>query len=187
MRKADPILESLSMAIRSSDDTWFFSGSLVVPAELATSEVNDLGMSRWSPVRFRTSSDALAILYGAVPGPLPKLFELLLLSYRWLRVGIPGVTLFGNPPGPGLSGFEQEIMRDRYLYPVLFWQRLVEFGKAPGGSYDPICFDLKRTKAGDCPIVRIDHESIFIEGRGAVVCEVAESFSVLAERVAKGS
>ena len=58
---------------------------------------------------------------------------------------------------------------DRYLYPVLFANKLVEFGKAPGGSYDPICFDLKRRKAGDCPILRVDHESVLIDGQVQVV------------------
>jgi hypothetical protein len=185
MSKSEPILESVFEAIRSSEDTWFFPGHIRVPAELATSALNDLGMSRWSPVILSTDNDALLALYNAIPGPLPKLFEQMLLSYRWLRVEIPRVRLLGNPPGQGLSGFQEEVMRDPNLYPVLFSHRLVEFGKAAGGHYDPICFDLKRTKSGDCPIIRVDHEAILIEGRVNVMAEIAANFRAFAEGVAK--
>jgi hypothetical protein len=100
-------------------------------------------------------------------------------------VDIDEVRLLGNPPGPGLFGFQQEMMRDPYLYPTLLSSRFVEFGKAAGGSYDPLCFDLKRTKAGDCPIVRIDHESVLVKARITVLKEVAPSFRALVRRVSK--
>jgi len=144
MSRPEPILESLFKAIRSSEDTWYFPGHIRVPAELATSAaLNDLGMSRWSPVTFATNRDALSALYDAIPGPLPKLFEQMLLSYRWLRVEIPEVRLLGNPPGQSLSGFQEEIMRDPNLYPVLFSHRLVEFreksaGRIPSPSGRPV-------------------------------------------------
>lgn len=181
----EQILESLFLAICSSDDTWYWAESVAVPEQLLTSHVNDLGMARWSAVRLATSPDVLAELYSAVPGPLPKLFESLLLAYRWARVALSEATLFGNPPGPTLRGFEQEITSDRSLHSVLFENRLVEFGKAPGGSYDPICFDLKRSKGGDCPILRIEHESVLINGRVRVVGEVAPNFRALAQRVGR--
>ncbi|HXV81466.1 MAG TPA: hypothetical protein VEG60_16435 [Candidatus Binatia bacterium] len=142
-------------------------------------------MKRWSPIAFATNTDALSALYKVIPGRLPRLFEQLLLSYRWLRVDIHEVTLLGNPPGPGLSGFQQEMMRDPHLYPALLSNRLVEFGKAAGGSYDPICFDLKRTKTGDCPIVRIEHEAVLVNGRATVLNEVAPNFRALVQRVSK--
>jgi len=100
---------------------------------MVTPEINDLGMYRWSPIPFAADTDALSSLYYAIPGRLPRLFEQLLLSYRWLRVDVHEVRLLGNPPGPGLSGFQQEMMRDAHLYPTLLSSRLVEFGKAREG------------------------------------------------------
>lgn len=186
MNKTDTaILESLIEVIRSSDDTWFFSENKVLPSELQTSAVNDLGMSRWSPMALPKASDALSVFYTAVPGPLPTLFEQMLLSYCWLSVKISEVRLFGNPPGPDLSGFQQEIMSDPSVYPILFSHGLVEFGKVPAWSYDPMCFDLKRAKAGDCPVVHVDHESVLIGSQARVIDEVAPSFRVLAEQLAK--
>jgi len=184
LSEVERLLNSLFVAICSSEDTWVALGN--IPEELATSQVNAFGVPRWTAVPLATNRDALIELYKTVPGPLPKLFESLLLSYRWLRVEIPEVTLLGNPPGPTLEGFQHEITRDLYLYPVLFQHKLVEFGKAPGGWYDPICFDLKRSKAGDCPIVRIDHESVLIHEKPRLIKEVAPGFTALAETVAQG-
>jgi hypothetical protein len=182
MFKSEPILESLVEVIRSSEHTWFFPGHLQVPAELESSALNDLGMARWSAVILPTEPAALSTLYESVPGPLPRLFEQMLLSYRWFRVGIPGVELHGNPPGPGLDGFKEEILRDANLFPVLFSHRLVEFGKAAGGHYDPICFDLNRRRSGDSPIVRVDHEAILMNRRVRVMSEVAPGFRAFAEK-----
>jgi hypothetical protein len=159
MPNAETLLQSLFASIRSSDN---------VAAQSAT-----------------TDRAALSAFYDVVPGPLPKLFEQLLLSYRWLHVEIPEVTLFGNPPGADLSGFQQEIMSDRHLYPVLFSHKLVEFGKAPGGSYDPICFDLNRSRGRDCPIVCVNHESVLMYSKVKITSERALSFRTFAEGIVK--
>lgn len=39
--------------------------------------------------------------------------------------------------------------------------RYIRFAVATD-SYDPICFDLNHAMDGDCPIIRLEHESILV-------------------------
>ena len=56
----------------------------------------------------------------------------------------------------------------------------IQFGQAPGGDYDPVCFDTKsRNGKNDCRIVRIDHEEILCNYRVKVMEEIAPSFEQL--------
>ena len=153
------------------------------PPELRAGETDEWGWTKWSPVRQSTAPTALDTLYATIPGRLPALFEELLTSCRWLRVEISEIDFFANPPGPDFRGLHDEITRDPHLFPSLFSERFVEFGKAAGGSYDPVCFDLKRSRKRDCPLVRIDHESVLILRRPKVIAEVAPSFRSFVERL----
>jgi hypothetical protein len=56
----------------------------------------------------------------------------------------------------------------------------IQFGRAPGGHFDPVCFDTKsRNGKKDCRIVRIDHEEVLCNYRVKVVEEIAPSFERL--------
>lgn len=161
-------------------DRWLESAA-EIPPELFTGEVGEFGFARWAPARQATSVQAFEMLYVTVPGRLPTLFEECLASFRWLRVEIGPIDFFAHPPAPDCDVFAAQIMRDRHLFPALFKSRYIEFGKAAGGSYDPICFDLKRGRKQDCPLVRIDHESVLIDGEPKVVSEIAPSFRAFLE------
>ena len=100
---------------------------------------------------------------------------------RWLEVDLPQMALLAHSPGPRCDGFVTEVTRDPHLYPTLFRERYVQFGKAESANYDPICFDLRRKKKTDCPIVRIDHERVLIDERVVVVEQIAPSFRELVE------
>jgi len=121
---------------------------------------------RWKPALIATYVSALKGLYARIPGPLPPLYEQLVLTYRWLEVYLDDhLRLLGNPPGPDLLGLTQNITADPAFVNVLFPLGLVPFGKA-GESYDPVCFDLaKRAGDGDCRIVRVEHESVLCDDR----------------------
>ena len=81
------------------------------------------------------------------------------------------------------------ITADPILFEVLFSHGLIQFGRAAGGSYDPICFDARRRRTdGDMPIVRLEHEAILCNERLGDSWEVARSFRLLVESViAKGT
>ncbi len=53
--------------------------------------------------------------------------------------------------------------KDSGLTPTLHKNGFLQFGLPYEGNYDPICFDMKRLKHNDAPIVQLDHEQI-LEG-----------------------
>lgn len=87
------------------------------------------------------------------------------------------MRLFGNMDGKQRDDFVVASVRDATLCSVTRRNGLLQIGKPVSGSYDPVCFDLRsRSKTGEGPVVRLDHEAILIEGRIAVVSTVAASF-----------
>jgi hypothetical protein len=135
---------------------------------------------RWAPVKCATDPHRLTALHAQLSGRLPPLYERLVLSYRWEEVDIRSCTLLANPAGPNLDGLFLQISRDPALWTQLSRSGYIPFGKGSGGSYDPVCFELKsRKKSGDCKIVRIDHEEILCNNRIKVIAEIAPSFEAL--------
>jgi hypothetical protein len=135
------------------------------PGELRSTEPLDglnLSVDRpsWRPESAVTGRVRLEPLYRRLPSRFPDLYEQLVLAYRWPEVDLQIVRLLANPPGPTLSGLEDEIFCDRVLIRTLIPAGFVPFGKAPDGNYDPVCFDLNSMKRGDCPVIQFEHEAI---------------------------
>jgi hypothetical protein len=106
------------------------------------------GWSTWSPIKREVPRLALAEDFSVLSGgPLPPLYEQLVLSYRWAEVDLGRVRLLSNLP-PGLKGVAGAIRRDRGLYDALSPAGYLQFGRGPHGDYDPVCFDLARRTPG---------------------------------------
>ncbi len=134
------------------------------------------------PVACATDAHELEPLYALLPGRFPPLYEQLILSYRWPPVELPYFVLLPNPPGRTLDGLLAQMRRDNGLWTTLLPNGCVPFGKAGGGHYDPICFDIRhRQKDGDCPLVRVEHEAILCFDRIGETFIVATSFRDLVE------
>jgi hypothetical protein len=82
-----------------------------------------------------------------------------------------------------LEPLAKAMFADPLLNKSLRPANLVRFGLAPNESYDAICFDLRRTSRGDCPIVRVDHEAPLMHGRLGKVDTIYGSFRELMEDV----
>jgi hypothetical protein len=137
------------------------------------------GGATWQPLRVQTSPDALKTLYEAVPGPLPPLYEQLILTYHWGEVDLDRYRLLPHFP-PALDGLIKVLKADAVLFQVLSSNGLVQFGRGPEIDYDPVCFDLsKRSADGDCAIIKADHEDILNHERLRVVGVLAGSFREL--------
>jgi hypothetical protein len=151
-----------------------------IAQQLATGDPDQSGFRRWRPIKANTDQQAIDKICAGLAIRFPPLFELLLLSYRWAEVDLRLCTLLANPLGRDLSGFRQQISKDRALWKCLTRDGYVQFGKGPGGDYDAVCFDTRsRTKKGDRRIVKIDHEEILCNDRIKIVSELAPSFEQL--------
>ena len=151
--------------------------------QLAIEEPDQWGFARWRPVKVNTASFLLDPIYAKVPARFPKLYERLVLSYRWAEVDLVTCRLLANPPGPDLSGLLQQMSRDPALRDSLLPAGYIQFGKGSDMDYDPVCFDIKsRKENGECRIVKIDHEEILCNNRVKLVAELAPSFRELVLR-----
>src|SRR5262245_29640661 len=66
--------------------------------QLATGPANVYDIKKWQPARVTTEESALNLLYDELPVRLPRLFEELVLSYRWAEVDLGLYRLVANPP-----------------------------------------------------------------------------------------
>ncbi|QDT28464.1 hypothetical protein [Gimesia panareensis] len=122
-------------------------------------------LGRWLPLRMETEASALEPLYQKLPGPLPQLYEQLVLHWRWLEVDLGSLVLRANPPGPDLEGLEATLLRDPVLTATLLPAGYVPFGRS-AIDYDPLCFDLNAMNdAQDCPIIQFEHEAILCHAK----------------------
>ena len=137
----------------------------------------------WKPVRISTDVSALESLQSRLPARLPKLFERLLLNFRWAEVDLDLYTLTANPLGNDLSRWLSEASRDKFLWNFHLRSGYIPFAKGHDMDYYRIRFETKSRKKGDeCRIVKIDHEEVLCNERIKIVSELAPSFRSLVER-----
>lgn len=118
-----------------------------------------------------------------VGGKVPTLFAQFVLNYRWNSAECEWVAFLPNPSADGLAGLATEVERDQFLFTALRAVGMVQLGRTATGSYDPVCFDTRRTHGGDCPVVRINHETALQFGKVNITEEVAPSFTSLVETI----
>jgi hypothetical protein len=96
--------------------------------------------------------------------PYPWLFRQLVDVHSFVAFDLGDVRVFSN-----LRGEEdnlEDLLHDRFLIPPLVDAGFLPFARPEGGSYDPICFDVRQCSKGvDAPIVLMDHESILTHKR----------------------
>jgi hypothetical protein len=114
-----------------------------------------------------------------LPFRLPPSFLALIRRYRFPVFECGDFSLFGNVNGTQHDDLATAVFRDRILAAVTQRNGLVQVGRPDFAtlSYDPLCFDLrKRSKSGEAPLVRLDHEELLINSRIRIVNHVSESF-----------
>jgi hypothetical protein len=175
-----PLIDEFVNTFAVLDDLTVFAGRRELrryPSALITWD--ETGAGAWRPLAVETPRVTLQELYQSVGGPLPGLYETLILSYQWAEVDLGRLRLLENLP-PALQRLTKAITADAFLFRVLAQGGFVPFGKGPDVDYDPVCFDLsRRDEDGDCPVVKFDHEEILIRERLVVVKEMAPSFREL--------
>jgi len=155
------------------DDSRYYADN--PPPEQLSLGVNpdDWTEVRWAPASMATPAEFLSDL--PFWEGLPDLYQQLVLSFRWLEVDLKIATLLENPPSCDLKPLAKRMNSDPVLQNTLSRNRLVPFARA-SCCYDPICFDLNRPSGKDCPIVRLNHESILMNDQVGEITAVADSF-----------
>jgi hypothetical protein len=174
------LVERFVASFEKLDEMLVFEEEDPITLQLAIGEPDQYDFRHWRPIKVNTEVSALEPIYSKLPARFPRLFERLVLSYRWAEVDLQSYRLLANPPGPGLGGLLHEISQAPTLWRCLLEAGYIQFGKGPDVDYDPVCFDISsRTKNGDYKIVKIDHEEILCNDRVKVVAELAPSFEQL--------
>jgi hypothetical protein len=131
--------------------------------QLAVEDTDQCDRKLWRSVRMETPPSQLQEVYSELPARFPRLFERMVLSYRWAEVDLGTYRLLANPPGPTLGGLLRQMSQAPAIWASLVPAGFIQFGKGADLDYDPVCFDIKsRKRGGDCRIVKIDHEQILV-------------------------
>ena len=94
----------------------------------------------------------------------PRLFSDLLRLHAFAAFDVGGVRVHGNVRG-GQDSLEA-LLQDAFLTRTLCDAGFAPFGRPDTGSYDRVCFDMRKAvPSGDAPVVRMDHEAILSFGR----------------------
>ncbi len=129
-----------------------------------------------------TDLEELNLIYQYLPGKFPNLFEELIMSYRWGYLADVGIlSFYPNPPGKGFEGLRQAIFEDKNLSQICLENGYIPFGRGPNFVYDPICFEVGKSK--EPRIVRLEHESILIHSKIHRPIEIASNFRDLISKV----
>jgi hypothetical protein len=138
----------------------FYHGK-TFPSELnAGIDPEDWNVIRWRPAAIATDEAHLKDFRGRLGRRLPRLYEQMILSYRWLEVHLHKVRLKANPPGESLEELRRNITADPVFKSLLIHRGFVPFAHDLN-NYDPVCFDLNAmTEDFDCPILRFEHEAL---------------------------
>ena len=158
-----------------------------VPEELRIKEVADIsGMVEWG-IRPASDNPWVSQLEARLPSQFPLAYRFLIMQFRFAEFEVGPVMFFANTGQESvLNDISHALFADKHLYPMLLKNSLIQFGRQSGGGYDPVCFDMKRRRAQDAPIVQLDHEEILVRNRIRIIQEVATSFSDFATRAIAG-
>jgi len=128
----------------------------------------------------------IEVLESKLPRRLPSSFRSLVTRYAFAPFDIGPLRFFGNTGLDEKDDLNVVIFRDRTMAQATLKNGYIQFARPDTGSYDPICFDAKKSAANrEFPIVRLDHEQILCNGRIKVVEKVADSFFKFASDIVR--
>jgi hypothetical protein len=125
------------------------------------SEITPVANDRW-----------IAALQSRLGLRLPRTYRQMAARFGFPAFETDRIWFFGNRD----DSLEEAIFRDQEIYPALKKNGLIQIGCRYEGSYDPICFDMRKAARGrEPPLVWLDHEAILCHRRIHRIEEVAET------------
>jgi hypothetical protein len=112
-----------------------------------------------------------------LPRRLPASFRSLVVRYAFRSFDAGDLHFFANTGDDSSDELTVAVFRDRFIANATLKSGYIQFARPEDGSYDPICFDARRSVSNrEFPIVRLDHEAILCHDRIREVAPVAKSF-----------
>ena len=107
----------------------------------------------------------------------PVSFGSLITRYAFPTFDAGGIHFFANSGEQSLDELNVAIFKDPNIAHVTQADGFIQFARPAGGSYDPICFDARRTANNrEYPIVRLNHEEILCHNQIGSPRTIAGSF-----------
>jgi hypothetical protein len=116
-------------------------------------------------------------IFKRFPAKYPPSFLSLISRYVFGSFDINEMCLFANRGDNSHDDLSKAVFKDKLIFQTTTGNGFIQFSRPSDGSYDPICFDIrKRKKSGEYKVVRLDHEKILQFEKIKVVKDIAESF-----------
>jgi hypothetical protein len=112
-----------------------------------------------------------------LPRRLPASFRSLVLRYAFPSFDAGHLRFFANTGDDASEELAVGIFRDQFIANATLKAGYIQFARPQDGSYDPICFDARRSVSNrEFPIVRLDHEAILCHDRIREAAPISKSF-----------
>lgn len=95
-----------------------------------------------------------------LPTKYPPSFMSLISRYIIDDFEIGNLWFYANRGDQEYEEFAQAIFRNSIIFEVTVSNGYLHFARPADGSYDPVCFDIRKRKNKEFPVVRLNHESI---------------------------
>ena len=179
MQKADELIDHFVSVLSRKPFVSMLADQ--IPKHLRTEEHSPTGDPQWQICA--VSNAWVADLEKALQERLPIAYRSLIARYDFHEFEIGTITFLANIG----ELTPRRLLAREEMAPHLLREGMIQFGRPAGGSYDPVCFAVKRRSKTDAPIVQIDHEDILLRnGRITVKKEIATSFRRFVECVISG-
>ena len=112
-----------------------------------------------------------------LPKRFPVSYGSLITRYSFSAFDAGGIHFFANTGDQSLDELSVAIFQDPHIAQMTHANGFILFARPEGGSYDPICFDTRRSANNrEYPIVRLNHEDILCRNEIGSPTNVADSF-----------
>jgi hypothetical protein len=114
---------------------------------------------------------------NALPKRFPVSYSSLITRYAFSAFDAGSINFFANTGEPSHDELTVAIFNDPNIAQVTHTGGFIQFGRPEDGSYDPICFDARRSASNrEYPIVRLNHENILCRNQVGSPTSIADSF-----------
>lgn len=185
----DDLIRRLMQRVSALPDLWVVLANAdpdeMLPGLAAGHDDSIWAHPLWKPWAVEGESRPFDPAYPMLPVRFPPLYERMAERYRWLTFCVPDLAEFyGNSSEAPLESVLQRIESLGDFSRRLLDRGMLPFGMEYGDSSDPLCFDSRRRRPdGDCPVIRVGHESVLMGDDDSPwqTWPVAQSFRELLE------